>query len=48
MASAPEHAAGAVDREAVIATVRTLITQLGLDDASDGLADTPQIGRAHV
>ena len=42
MASAPEHAAGAVDREAVIATVRTLITQLGLDGASDGLADTPR------
>ncbi len=41
MSSTPERAEHTVDREAVIATVRTLITQLGLDDASDGLADTP-------
>ncbi|MGE3856081.1 MAG: GTP cyclohydrolase I FolE [Dehalococcoidia bacterium] len=42
MASAPEHTEHAVDREAVIETVRTLITQLGLDGASEGLADTPR------
>ncbi|MEI7925411.1 MAG: GTP cyclohydrolase I FolE [Chloroflexota bacterium] len=42
MSSTPERAEHTVDREAVIATVRTLITQLGLDDASDGLADTPR------
>jgi GTP cyclohydrolase IA len=34
--------AAAIDREAVIATVRTLIHQLGLDGATDGLADTPR------
>ena len=42
MASAPERADGAIDREAVIATIQTLIGQLGLDGASDGLADTPR------
>ena len=31
-----------VDREAVIATVRTLIRQLGLDPTDDGLLDTPR------
>lgn len=31
-----------IDREAVIATVRTLIHQLGLDGATDGLAETPR------
>lgn len=42
MASAPEHTPPAIDREAVIATIQTLISQLGLDGASDGLADTPR------
>ena len=31
-----------VDREAVIATVRALIRQLGLDPTDDGLLDTPR------
>ncbi|MFA7249607.1 MAG: GTP cyclohydrolase I FolE [Dehalococcoidia bacterium] len=39
MASAPERVA---DREAVIATIRTLIDQLGLDSGSEGLAETPR------
>ena len=39
MASAPERV---VNREAVVATIRTLIEQLGLDSASIGLADTPR------
>jgi len=39
MASAPERV---TDREAVIATIRTLIKQLGLDPESDGLAETPR------
>jgi GTP cyclohydrolase I len=42
MASTPERADRAVDRDAVIATIQTLIGQLGLDGASDGLADTPR------
>lgn len=45
MASAPErteHTRHAVDRDALIATVQTLIEQLGLDGASQGLADTPR------
>ncbi len=39
MASAPQRVA---DREAVIATIHTLIEQLGLDVGSEGLADTPR------
>ena len=31
-----------VDREAVVATVRTLIRQLGLDPTDDGLLETPR------
>lgn len=31
-----------VDREAVIATVRTLIQQIVLDPTADGLLDTPR------
>lgn len=33
---------GAADRDAIIATVRTLIAQLGLDAGSEGLAETPR------
>ena len=39
MVSAPERV---TDREAVIATIHTLIKQLGLDPESDGLAETPR------
>ena len=39
MASAPERV---IDREAVIATIHTLIEQLGLDGDSEGLAETPR------
>ena len=39
MASAPEHA---VDRAAIIATIHTLIGQLGLDADSGGLMETPR------
>ena len=39
MASAPEHA---VDRAAIIATIHTLIGQLGLDADSEGLMETPR------
>ena len=42
MASAPERTERAADREAVIATIHTLIEQLGLPADSDGLADTPR------
>jgi GTP cyclohydrolase IA len=39
MASASERV---VDRETVIATIATLIEQLGLDSTSEGLKDTPR------
>jgi len=39
MATEPTHA---LDREAVIATIHTLIGQLGLDAESDGLVETPR------
>lgn len=42
MASAPDRAERAIDRDAVIATVRTLIGQLGLDVDTDGLSETPR------
>ena len=38
MASVPEH----VDRATIIATIHTLIGQLGLDVDSEGLAETPR------
>jgi GTP cyclohydrolase I len=42
MASAPDRADGAVDRAAIIATIHTLIGQLGLDADSEGLTETPR------
>ena len=33
---------GEIDRDAVIATIRTLIAQLGLDPSYEGMADTPR------
>ncbi|MDA0301937.1 MAG: GTP cyclohydrolase I FolE [Chloroflexi bacterium] len=42
MASAPERTDRTVDRDAIIATVRTLIGQLGLDVDTDGLSETPR------
>ena len=46
MASAPERTDRTIDRTidraAVIATIQTLIEQLGLDVGSEGLADTPR------